>query len=103
MSLSHEKELEKAWLARPKTEKRVNIRMVATIGEVDAVNLPLYFMTLAYCNTGGKCNVFCPIGNQTQSKKITSRVLGEYIHVQGSTLSGWLRLPRYNTAAQCAS
>jgi hypothetical protein len=32
MSLSHGKGLEKAWLARPMTEKRVNKRMVASIG-----------------------------------------------------------------------
>jgi len=66
MSLSHEKELEKAWLARPKTEKRANTRMVATIGEVrDAANLPLYFMMPAYCDTSGKCNVFCSVAIQT--------------------------------------
>ena len=32
MSLLHEKGLEKAWLARATTEKRVNKRMVASIG-----------------------------------------------------------------------
>ncbi len=49
MSLSHERGLEKAWLARPTTEKRVNKRMVATIGEMrEATNLPLYFMMLTY-------------------------------------------------------
>jgi hypothetical protein len=46
-SLSHEKGLEKAWLARPTTEKSVKMRMVATmIGEVrETAKLPLYFMT----------------------------------------------------------
>jgi hypothetical protein len=32
MSLSHETGLENAWLARPTTEKRVNKRMVGSMG-----------------------------------------------------------------------
>lgn len=45
MSLSHEKGLERAWLARPTTENSVKKRMIATVGEVrETANLPL-FMT----------------------------------------------------------
>jgi hypothetical protein len=45
-SLSNEKGLAKAWLARPTAEKRVKKRMVVTIGGVrEVANLPLYFMT----------------------------------------------------------
>ena len=59
MSLSHEKGVEKAWLARPTSEKRVNRRMVAAIGEVrEAANLPLYFMIAD--STSGTCNVSLP-------------------------------------------
>jgi hypothetical protein len=57
MSLSHEKGLENAWLARLTTEKRVNKRMVGSMGEMwEAANLPLYFM-IRTPSTGGMSRI----------------------------------------------
>jgi hypothetical protein len=57
MSLSHEKGLENAWLARLTTEKRVNKRMVGSMGgDVGSSKLPLYLM-IRTPSTGGMSRI----------------------------------------------
>jgi hypothetical protein len=88
VSLSHEKGLEKAWLARPTRDKRFNKCMVASIrGDVESGNPSFIFHDI---HTLHRRNVmYSAQGSPTKTKQgITSRVVEECIQVQGSILSG---------------